>query len=114
MFALILVLFGLILFFFDLQEPKNIPVAITETGIVVGRTYYRYNELQSFWFVYNPPEVKTLYFATSNVLNHRLHVSLLDYDPRPIRELLSRYLHEDLDQEEEPFSDKVARMFRIY
>lgn len=114
LFALVIVLFVIILFLGDLQEPLDISFALTNTGILVGNRYYRYTELNNFWIIYNPPEVKSLYFSFNNLLKHRLQVPLMDYDPRPIRELLSQYLAEHVEQEEEPMSDRISRIFRIH
>lgn len=113
LFALLIALFGIILFMHDLVAPGDVPFAITETGIVLGKKYYRFSELESFWMIYDPPAVKNLYFSQNNILHHRLTIPLLDNDPRPIREYLNQFVEEDLDQEEEPASDKLARMFRL-
>ncbi len=114
LFALIIVLFGIILYLHDVQEPLNVIFTITDTGIVLGRKYYRYSELANFWILYNPPEVKIIYFTLNNIIKHRLQIPLLDYDPRPIREALGAYLIEDLDQEEEPLSDRLARTWKLH
>ncbi len=113
LFALVIVLFGIILFMHDMVEPMEVPVLITETGVVVGKKYYRFSELKSFWMIYDPPAIKNLYFGLDSVLRHRVQVPLLDNDPRPIREHLEQFVEEDLDQEEEPFSDSISRLFKI-
>lgn len=113
LFAMIIVLFGVILFMQEMQTPQDIPFAITNLGIVVGIKFYRFSELKSFWIVYNPPAVKSLYFGLNNVVKHRLQVSLEGYDPVAIRECLKQNLLEDLDQEEEPLSDRFSRLFRL-
>lgn len=113
LFALTVVLFGIIIYLHDMQAPLDVYFALTNTGIILGKKFYRYNELSGFWIIYNPPEVKNLYFGLDNVVKHRLQVPLLDYDPRPVRDHLKRYLSEELDQEEEPFSDKMARAFKL-
>ena len=114
LFALVVVLFGIILFLQDMQQPMQVSFAVTETGIVVGSTYYPFKEITSYWIVYSPPEVKNIYFLTNNILKHRLQVPLLDNDPRPIRDFLNQFLIEDLDQEEEPLSDRLGRMFKLH
>jgi hypothetical protein len=38
----------------------------------------------------------------------------MDFDPRPIRDYLSQYLTENFDEEEEPLSDKMARLLKIH
>ncbi len=114
LFALIIVLFGIIMYLQHVQEPPEVLFAITETGIVLGRKYYRYTELKDFWILYNPPVVKNLYFTINNVLRHRLQVPLQKYDPRPIREYLAQYLVENVEEEGEPVSDKVARALKLH
>lgn len=114
LFALIIILFGIVLYLHELQEPLEVPFALTDTGIVLGKKFYRYSELQNFWIIYNPPEVKTLYFSLNNLLRHRLQISLVDYDPRPIRDHLNLYLTEDLEQEEEPLTDKMGRLLGLH
>jgi hypothetical protein len=115
-FALIIVLFGIILYLHELQEPITVAFAITDTGIVLGQKYYRYNELENFWIIYNAdiPEARKLYFTLGGYVKHRLQVSLLDYDPRPIREYLNQFIVEDFEQEDEPLSDKMARLLKIH
>lgn len=114
LFTLIIVLLCIILFLHDMQEPVELPFAITETGIILGTKFYSYSEFNNFWIIYNPPMVKNLYFLTNNLLKHRLQVPLLDNDPRPIRDFLNKFLKEDLEQEEEPLSDRVNRALRIH
>ena len=114
LFALIVVLFGIVLFLQDMQKPMQVSFAITETGIVVGSTYYPFKEIINYWMIYNPPEVKNIYFSTNSILKHRLQVPLLDNDPRPIRDFLNQFLVEDLEQEEEPLSDRLGRMFKLH
>ncbi|MBP6859399.1 MAG: hypothetical protein KBC69_02125 [Candidatus Magasanikbacteria bacterium] len=114
LFTLVVVLFGIILFLQDTQPPMDVFFAITEAGIIVGELYYPFKEITSYWIVYNPPEVKTIYFTTKNVLKHRLQVNLLDNDPLPIRDFLNQFLLEDVDKEEEPLSDRLSRVFKLH
>lgn len=114
LFALIVVLFGIVLFLQDMQQPMEVSFVITEAGIVVGSTYYPFKEINKYWIIYNPPEVKNIYFSTNSLLKHRLQIPLLDNDPRPIREYLNQFLVEDLEQEEEPLSERLGRMFKLH
>jgi hypothetical protein len=114
LFALILVLFAVVLYLHEIQAPLEVPFAITDTGIVLGKKYYRYSELANFWIIYNPPYTMNLYFSLSNVIRHRLQVPLSDYDPRPVRDYLLQYLEEDLEQEEEPLSDRLSRLMKLH
>lgn len=113
LFVLIVVILGIIVYLHKMHAPIKVYFAITETGIILGKKFYRYNELENFWVIYNPPTVKNLYFTLNNMVKHRLQVPLLDYDPRPVREYLKQYVTEDLEQEEEPLSDRLARILKI-
>jgi hypothetical protein len=114
LFALIVALFGIILFLQDVLQPMEVSFAITEAGIVVGEKYYPFKEVVNYWIIYDPPTVKNIYFSTGNILKHRLQVPLLDNDPRQIRDYLNKFIVEDLEQEEEPLSDRLGRMFKLH
>lgn len=114
LFALVIMLFAIVLYLHEMQEPLAVYFAITETGIILGRRYYRFSELAGFWVIYNPPEVKNLYFTLNSVVKHRLQIPLLDYDPRPVRDFLKQYLVEEVEKEEEPVSDRLARIFKLH
>jgi hypothetical protein len=115
-FALIIILFGIVLYLHELHDPVDIGFTITDTGIILGKKYYRYSELENFWIIYDAEhlEARNLYFTIDGYVKHRLQVPLLDYDPRPIHQYLAQFLAEDLEQEEEPLSDKVARLLKIH
>lgn len=114
LFALIIVLLGIILYLHELQEPLMVYFAITQTGIILGKKYYRFGELKNFWVLYNPPIVKNIYFSLDNAIKYRLVVPLLDFDPRPIREYLGQFIDENTEIEEEPFIDQLARVLKLH
>lgn len=113
LFALIIVLFGIILLLQEMGEPTELEFAICETGIVVGTKYYPFSELETYWIIYNPPEITALYFEPKNILKHRMFIPLDSADPVMIRSYLNQYLTEDLEKEEEPLSDRLGRLFKI-
>ena len=113
LFALIIVLFAIILFLQDTRNPRRLPFIVAETGIILGNKFYSFSELKDFWIIYEPPMVKNLYFSTGSLVSHRLSIPLMDVDPRPIRKYLNEFLEENLDEEEEPLSDKISRTFRF-
>jgi hypothetical protein len=114
LFALVIVLFGIVLYLHEAQVPLEVNFAITETGIILGRKFYRYSELDRFWIIYNPGDIKNLYFLVNNSFKSRLTIPLFDNDPRPIREYLSQFVLEELDEEDEALTDKWARILRIH
>ena len=114
LFALVIILFGIVLYMHEMQPPLDVYFAVTETGIIIGKKFYRFSELAGFWLIYNPPHVKNLYFRMKNVVRSRLKIPLLNYDPRPIREYMKQFIEEELEHEEEPVSDRLARLFKIH
>jgi hypothetical protein len=113
LFALIIVLFGIILFLQEMNEPAELDFAITNTGVVIGTKFYTYSELDKYWIIYNPPEVKMIYFEPKNVFKHRLSADLGEIDPVEVREYLNQFLYEDLDKEDEPLSDRLGRLLKM-
>jgi|WetSurMetagenome_2_1015567.scaffolds.fasta_scaffold140601_2 hypothetical protein len=114
LFTLIIALAFIILFLQDLQQPIEVPFAIAETGIIVGNKFYSFSDFTNFWLIYNPPEVKNIYFLSNNLIKHRLQIPLMDNDPRPIRDYLAKFIKEDLEQEEEPLSDRLGRVLKLH
>ena len=114
LFSLILILFAIILYLQAHQPPMQVPFAVTELGVIVGSRFYKYSELKSFYIIYSPPTVKTLFFQTTALLQPSLRIPLLDKNPVKIRKTLREYLDEDLDQEEEPYSDQMVRQWKLH
>lgn len=113
LFALIIVMFGIIIFINQRRQPQQIKFVIDSRGIKVGEKSYSYNELDNFWIIYQPPHVKTLYFNFKSSLRPRLAISLEKQNPLEVKAFLRQYLEEDLEQEEEPLSDILGRLFKI-
>ena len=113
LFALIVVLFAMILFLQSHQTAPKVVVRVTDRGVGIQHRFYTYNELDNFFIIYQPPEVKVLFIDTKTALRPRLRLPLLDNDPNDLRFTLRQYLPEDTEAEEEPLSDRMARMWRI-
>lgn len=114
LFALIIILFAIILFLQSHQTPLQVVFQITELGVVVGGRFYPYSEFNSFYVIYQPPEVKTLFLETKSVFRPLLRIPLLDKNPVEIKHTLREFLPEDAEKEEEPLADRVARNWRIH
>lgn len=114
LFAVIIIIISLITILHDGQEPISLEVALTDEGVVVGRKFYDYDEIDTFSFVYKPSQgIKRLYFEFNNPVRPRLSFPLDNLDPLPIREFLLRYLPEDLERTDEPLSEGLARMLKL-
>lgn len=114
LFSLIIILFAIILFLQTHQEPKQILFQITELGVVVGNRFYSFSEMESFFLIYNPPYVKTLFLEPIGALKPMIRVPLLDINPVEVKNMLRAYLPENFEREEEPLSDRAARNWQIH
>ena len=106
LFTIIIILFGIILILFDSKEPMPIKFQILERGIQIAEKFYPWRELENFWIIYRISEIKNLYFKFKNFAKISLIVSLEDQNPLKIREILLKYMKEDLEQEDESFSEQ--------
>ncbi len=114
LFSLIIILSAIILFIQSYQAPPQVPFAITELGVILGNRFYKYSELKDFYIIYQPPEVKTLFIEPKSGLRPILRIPLLDQDPLDIREAMTMFLEEELEIEDEPFTDMFARRWKIH
>ncbi|NQU83795.1 MAG: hypothetical protein HQ536_03725 [Parcubacteria group bacterium] len=112
LFAVIILMFAVIILLHDLRVPNLIKCSITETGIVFGSNLYKYSEFENFWILYEPPEIKNLYFEFKGI-KPRISIPLEKQDPNKIREILGKYLEEDLDKEGEPVTEYIGRILKI-
>jgi len=112
LFGLIVIMSVLIILMFQ-RSNNEVEFKITEDGIVINERFYEYKSIKNFFIIYEPPEVKTLYFEPKSFFSPRIPISLEDKDPIKVRETLLNYLEEDLDRDNEPLSDQTSRMFKL-
>ena len=113
LFAVVIVLVAIILLVRHSEMPTQLMVSLYEDGVQIGEEFYSYKDFKSFWIIYEPPEVKTLYFDFKNAWRPRLPVPLEEENPLTVRSLLLKYLEEDLSRESEPTSDALSRVLRL-
>ncbi len=113
LFAVVILLTGIILYVRHNERPSLLMVQLRSDGVQVGEGIYPFKDLKSFWIIYEPPEVKTLYFDFLSNWLPRLPIPLEDEDPVAIRRFLVQYLPEDLTREGEPTSDALGRIFKL-
>jgi hypothetical protein len=112
LFAFIIVMFIIIFLLHTDRKPSLLKFSLTEQGVLLGTKLYLWKEFSRFFIVYNPPEVKTLYFEFSNFKPH-LTIPLGEQNPEVIRQLLLKFLPENKEKTEEPFSDWLGRVLKI-
>lgn len=113
LFALIILIAAVLLINEYRRQPRHLECHITATGVAVGKKFWRYNELQNYWIAYHPPEVTNLYLLPKNPLDPRITVPLTNMNPLNIRQLLNKYLEEDLSREDEPTSEALTRFLKL-
>ena len=114
LFLFIIVITAIILILNDGRTEIIVDIKIDGTGVTVGRKFYDFDEIKNFSILYKPKEdIKNLYFEFKNPVKHRLSLYLDKQNPLLIREHLLQYLPEDLDRTDLPFSEGIAKIFKL-
>lgn len=113
-FALIIILASGLIIYFDNEPAKRIPFSIKYNGFQLANTFFEFQTVRNFYIIYKPKEdVKKLFVEFKNPIKHRLSIDLENQDPVEIRNYLLQYLDEDLEKENEPISEGLAKIFRL-
>ncbi len=113
LFAVIIIMFGVILGLASLREPRRIEFVVTDLGIGVDGRFFPYKDFKNFWILYEPPEVKNVYLEFRLAVNPHIIVPLHEQNPLEVRDALRRFLDEDAARNEEPFADLLARLLKL-
>lgn len=113
LFALIIIMVAFIFIGETRRTPRQLECKLTSTGVVVGKKYWRWSELVNFWIAYQPPAVTNLYLVPKSPLDPRVTIPLEKMNPLKVRELLGKYVTEDLEREDEPTSEALTRLLKL-
>lgn len=113
LFALIIIIAATIIILHERREPDMLEFQITDTGIILADKFTPFKEIEKFWIIYEPPEVKNLYFKVNRTLHSELSVPLIRMNPVFIRKILLKYLPEDLNVVDESGEDIAGRILKI-
>lgn len=113
LFALIVLMVAIIFVTESRRQPKRLDCLITGSGAAVGKKFWRWSELDSFWIAYRPPEITNLYLVPKNPLDPRVRIPLERMNPLTVRQHLTQYLTEDLSREDEPTSEALSRLLKL-
>lgn len=113
LFALIIMMFALIIYITSVVEPRTVRFGVTETGVRFGRTVRQFRDANRFWMIYEPPSVKSLYIEFKGATTPRMVVDLGEMNPNQVRNVLGQFIREDLEEDVEPFSDFIGRILKI-
>ncbi len=113
LFALLVILFAIIIFLSHTNEPPIVEVSLTDTGMVMNNRFYPYYSLHSFWIIFEPPFTKHLYVDFQNSMRPSMAIHLGDEDPLEVRKTLRKFVYEDLEKKEEPLSEVLWRVLKL-
>jgi len=110
----IILISAFVIFLNDSHDPALVAIGLTDEGVVVGKKFYDYDELKNFSIVYKPKQgVKNLYFEFKSPVKQRLSIPIMDEDPILVRNILLKYLPEDLERTDRPASETLAKIFKL-
>ncbi len=113
LFAVIIIMAGVIIGLSTLREPRRVLFQMTTRGVGLGREFLPYKDLKSFWILYEPPHLKNLYIDFRNPITPHLKISLEEQDPVEIRASLLSFLREEPNQEQESLADLLGRVLKL-
>ncbi len=112
-FALIVVMFAVIMLIQDIKKPEQVKAAVTNLGVVFGQAFYPFDEIKDFSIAYNPPDVKYLYIGFQSRIKPMLSIPLENVNPNKVREALLPYVFENLKREGESLTDSLRRVYKL-
>lgn len=112
-FIAVVIMAALVLILRFRREPAQVPVEVTAKGISVGGRPYAWTDFKDFWIIYRPPQVKQLYLTFKSLIRPELNIGLTEQNPLKIREILREHLLENIEREEEPGAEQLARYFKM-
>ena len=92
------------------KKPDQITVYISNKGVKVGRSFFPYKNIQSFWIIYRPPEEKELFLKLKAFLTPDIKIPLGNQSPIQIRHFLLEHIPEK--EYTESFLDIILKMIR--
>lgn len=112
-FALIIVMFAVIMLMRDLKKPARVQAAITTDGVVFNNEFYPYKDIKDFSVIYEPPEVSNLYIGFHSRLSPLMSIPLEDADPNEVRTQLLPFVFENLERDSESLTDTLSRVYKL-
>ncbi len=92
--AIVFILIALTGYLYFRQPQTVTDFAITYDGIVVGRNIYPFDDMESFWIIYEPPHTRVISFRVHGYFRPYLRVPLHQVDPVIVLRELTRFIPE--------------------
>lgn len=111
---LLILLFAAIIFItLERREPQSLTCSITDEGVEVDDHLYLFDDLETFFIIYQPPQIKNLYLIRKS-WRPILAIPLHNQNPSEVKKVLAPRLKEELERTEEPFLDQLARLLGLH
>ncbi len=81
------------------KKPATVKFKIGPKGILVGDRMFDYENLESFWINYDPPQKKELIIKSQKTFMPHVKIMLKNEDPEKIRDYLLQFLDEEKIEE---------------
>ncbi len=112
-FAVIVVMFAIIVMMRDIKKPARTQTYITSEGVVFLDHLYSFKDMRDFSITYDPPEVKNLYLTFNSSLQPLLSIPLEDANPNLVRASLLPFVYENLARDGETLTDTLRRVYKL-
>jgi hypothetical protein len=111
-FAVIVVMFGLLVFIGKKPVDGPINIVIAREGILVNSILYTYPNIKEFFIVTDPAR---LFIVPNQMLGGRVDVFIPeDIDNNELRMVLRKLVKENTEQVAEPLGDTIARKLKLF
>lgn len=111
-FSLAIGTFAFVYVLVNFEHPKEVDVQISSVGIKVGGRKYPFSRIRAFWFVYEPPMVKTLNIRVDGELIADIVIQLGDQHPEEVRDYLIKKIPE-LSGKHESLTEIFLRLLKL-
>lgn len=112
-FAVIVVMFAVIVMMRDIRKPARTQTYITTEGVVFSDRLYTYKDIRDFSITYDPPQIKNLYLAFNRTSQPTVSIPLEDANPNLVRAALLPFVYENLGREGETLTDTLRRVYKL-
>lgn len=110
--ALLIGVVSVVYFLYQLEEPRQVDVKISDIGIKVGRRQYSFSKIKGFWLQYNPPYSSSLNIRVEGDFLRDISIFMPLDDPAQIRSFLIKKVPE-LEGQEESLTDIILKILKI-
>ncbi len=108
--AITFVLFGMVVYLHSREPIKTVGCAITAEGVVVAKDLYAFDNIESFWIIYEEND-RSLFLKTRGSLISSVRAPLGSVDPNTVRSHLVQHAREA--KYEPSIIDTLSRFLHI-